>query len=67
MSSSHEAGKGSDRRPSQIGGEEEALRYDLARGRITRELFLREYNKLLHEGKIIRSGRAICPHEEDDA
>lgn len=60
-----EAGKGDARRPSQIGSEEEALRYDLAGGKITQEQFLREYNKLLHGGKIVRSGRAISPPMED--
>lgn len=67
MSSSHEAGKGSARRPSQISREEEELRWKLAEGKIAREQFLREYNGLLHEGKIIRGGRVICPHEEDNA
>jgi len=66
MSSSHEAGKGSARRPSQISREEEELRWKLAEGKITREQFVREYSRLLHEGKIIRGGRVIRPHEEDD-
>lgn len=60
-----DAGKGDGRRPSQIGSEEEALRYALAEGKITREQFLREYTTLLHEGKVTRSGRVIRPTPEE--
>ncbi len=60
-----EAGKGDARRPSQVGSEEEELRYALAEGKITRERFLREYNRLLHEGKITRGGRVIHPPLEN--
>ena len=60
-----EAGKGDDRRPSQIGREEEELRYALAEGKITRERFLREYDKLLLAGRIIRSGRVVRPTSEE--
>lgn len=54
-----EAGKGDTRRPSQIGSEEEELRYALARGSITRDKFDRQYAELLLAGRIIRSGRVL--------
>lgn len=57
--------KGDNRRPSQIGSEEEALRYALAEGKVTKEQFLREYSDLLNTGKVIRSGRTIYPIVEE--
>lgn len=51
--------KGSSRRPSQTGREEENLRYCLAIGKITFLQFERRYNELLKEGKVTRSGRRI--------
>ncbi|RPJ39113.1 MAG: hypothetical protein EHM35_03120 [Planctomycetaceae bacterium] len=52
-------GKGYARRPAQIGRAEADLRWALAQGRITRRAFTCRYNKLLREGKITRSGRAV--------
>lgn len=66
LTSTSQAGKGDARRPSQIGSEEEALRYQLADGTITPERFLREYTALLHDGKITRSGRVIHATMEDN-
>jgi len=56
---SNGAGKGDQRRPSQIGREEEDLRWALASGHITFCQFEKRYNQLLKEGKIIRSGRTL--------
>jgi len=53
------AGKGHDRRPSQIGREEEELNYKLAQGKITFTEWARRHNILLKAGKITRSGRII--------
>lgn len=63
-SKSSEAGKGSGRRPSQIGKEEEDLRYALAEGKITSEQFQSEYIKLLHTHRITRNGRVVYPCKE---
>lgn len=52
-------GKGSQRRPCSIGKEEKAIRDALAYGKMTFEEFEIKYNKLLKEGKIIRSGRVV--------
>jgi len=52
-------GKGSARRPPQISREEEELRWELARGLITKEMFEQRYAELVHAHKIIRSGRVI--------
>ena len=51
--------KGDWRRPCQIGREELAIRNLLAFGKITFTEFEIKYNKLLKEGKIIRSGRPV--------
>ncbi|HUW48068.1 MAG TPA: hypothetical protein VMW36_04910 [Patescibacteria group bacterium] len=52
-------GKGSTRRPTQIGKEEELLRWKLAFGKISFAEFEERYNQLLREGKIVRSGRKV--------
>ena len=52
-------GKGSTRRPCQIGREEEDLRWRRALGQVTVEQFEQEYAKLEAEGKITRAGRKI--------
>ena len=39
--------------------EELNLRFDYAEGRITLQQFNRRYKKLLRQGKIIRSGKAM--------
>lgn len=53
------AGKGDTRRPPLIGREEEALRWDLAFGKITCEQYDAEHTRLLRSGKIVRSGRIV--------
>lgn len=50
-------GKGSGRRPPQISREEEELRWELARGLITKEMFDTRYNELMAAGRITRSGK----------
>ncbi len=54
-----QAGKGDAQRPSQIGKEEENLRWALAEGRITFKEFEKRYNKLIRDGKIMRSGKPL--------
>lgn len=60
-SGSSSAGKGDTQRPSQIGKEEEQLRWALANKQITFKEFETRFRKLLHEGKIVRSGRVLSP------
>ena len=50
--------KGSWRRATTIGREEELLRWRFAYGKITKEEFRREWNKLVSAGAI-RHGRHI--------
>jgi len=45
------AGKGSGRRPPQISPELEALRYDLAYGKISPAEYNKQYKQLEKEGK----------------
>lgn len=52
-------GKGSGRRPCLTGREENDLRDDLYRGKISEARFNREYDLLLIQGKITRSGRVV--------
>ena len=52
-------GKGSRRRPRSTSVEEEHIRYALAEGRITFAEYERRYNRLLQEGKIVRSGKVV--------
>ena len=52
-------GKGSERRPCLTGREENYLRYDLYRGKITEEEFDRRYGELKSQGKITRNGRIV--------
>lgn len=52
-------GKGSRRRPSSIGREEEALRWQLAFGKITFKQFERRYKELKKQGKIQRDGKVV--------
>ena len=47
-------GKGSGRRPSAIGREEETLRWKLAQKQITFDEFERQYRELKKQGKIFR-------------
>lgn len=56
-----QAGKGDAKRLSQIGKEEEALRWALKEGKITFEEFELSFNKLLRAGKIVRGGRVLSP------
>ena len=51
--------KGSKRRPRQVSREEEALRMDLAYGKIVRQAFDKKLAKLRESGKIIRSGKVM--------
>ena len=46
-------------KPWAITQEELDLRFDCAEGRITLEEFERRYKKLMKQGKIKRSGRAV--------
>ena len=52
-------GKGSERRPCLTGREENDLRDDLYRGRITEEEFDVKYKELKNQGKITRNGKVI--------
>jgi len=52
-------GKGDKRRPCSIGKEEKVIRDALMWGKITREKFDKEYEKLMDEGKITRSGQVV--------
>jgi len=53
------AGKGDDLRPCRTGREERDLRYALALGLITREMFNQRYMELEAQGKITRDGRRV--------
>jgi hypothetical protein len=52
-------GKGDKRRPCQTGREEQDLRWALALGVITAEMFSAKYEELERKHKIIRSGKVI--------
>lgn len=52
-------GKGSTRRPCRTGHEENDLRWSLAMGLITREMFVQKFEDLVRRHKIIRDGKVI--------
>jgi len=52
-------GKGDERRPSQIGREEEELNWLLYEKKISSQEWRRRYKELQRQGKITRSGRVV--------